>query len=196
TVQHPSLMSVVARLDGDDLSVTLPSGETVTAAPKPTDHTLTCDYWGRPTPLRLTSGGHGELFSEHLGRDVRLAAAPPGAVVFGDPVTIVATASLDDLASRVSHPVEPARFRPTLAVATDEPYEEETWLGREVTAGGVRLRIGAPVPRCAVIDHQPTSGIRDARLLKTLAAHRPLNRAGEPAFGVYAQVLAPGVISS
>lgn len=195
TVQNPSLMSVVARLDGDGLTVTLPSGESVTGAANATGETLTCDYWGRPTPLRLTSGGHAELFSAHLGRDVRLVAAPPGAVVFGGPVTLVATASLDDLASRVSHPVEPARFRPTLVIGTDEPYEEETWLGREITAGGVRLRVGVPVPRCAVIDHEPTSGIKDASLLKTLATHRPLNRAREPAFGVYAQVLTPGEIA-
>jgi len=36
--------------------------------------------------------------------------------------------------------------------------------------------------------------VKDVRLLKTLAAHRPLNRAGEPAFGVFAEVLTPGTV--
>lgn len=192
TVRHPELLTVTARLDGDLLTVTLPGGETVAARPEPTGETITCDYWGRPTELALTAGGHAELFSRHLGRDVRLAAAAPGDVVFGAPVTIVGTASLRDLAERAGHPVKASRFRATLVVETEQPYEEETWLGREVSVGDARLRIGVPVPRCAVIDHSPTTGAKDVRLLKTLAAHRPLNRAGEPFFGVYAEVLAPG----
>ncbi len=41
----------------------------------------------------------------------------------------------------------------------------------------------------AVIDLDPTTGERTGSLLTTLAATRATNRAGEPFFGVYAEVV-------
>lgn len=190
TVQHPSLISVVARPRGQELVMTLPSGESVAAEPELTAETITCDYWGRAVDLVLTDGPHAGLLSDFLGRDVRLAKAPRGGVVFAAPLTIIGTASLREL----GEDVEAARFRATLVVDTDEPWVEDTWLGAEVQAGGARLTIGGPIPRCAVIDHHPETGLRDARLLKALVLQRPTNKAGEPMFGMYAEVVRPGVV--
>lgn len=190
TVQHPSLMSVVGQVDGRVLRLSLPDGESAAAVPLSTGETITCDYWGRSVPLALTEGPHAELVSGHLGQDVRLAAAPPGGVVFAAPVTIVGTASLRAL----GEDVEAGRFRATLVVETDEPWVEDTWLGAEVRVGDAVLRVGGPVPRCAVIDHHPGTGVKDRRLLKALAGTRPTNRAGEPMFGVYAEVVRAGVV--
>lgn len=192
TVEHPSLIAVTARRHGDLLETTLPDGRSVRTAPEPSGETLTCTYWGRPVELRLTRGPHDALLSSWLGRHVRLAEAPRGAVVYGAPLTIVATASLHDLAARAGHPdllAEASRFRATLLIETDAPYVEETWHERETRMGGVRVRIGAPVPRCAVIDLDPRTGRRNGRLLKTLASYRRSNAAGEPHFGVYAQIV-------
>lgn len=197
TVQHPELMAVVARRYADGLEVTLPSGASTSGAPRPSGTTYTCDYWGRDVPLDLLDGPHAGLFSEHLGRPVRLAAAPPGGVVFSAPVTLVGTASLRDLAARAGHPAlveEAARFRSTLVVETEEPYVEDTWLGRELTVGDARLRIGPGVGRCALIDADPATGTRGTRLLRTLAGYRPRNTAGEPLLAVYAEVTAPAVV--
>lgn len=191
TVQHPSLIGVVARTHGDDLELTLPSGDAVSAPATPTGESITCDYWGRDVELALTDGPHAELVAAHLGTDVRLARAPRGGVVFGEPVTLVTTASLDALGLRE----EAARFRATLVVDTDEPWVEDTWLGRIVTVGAATLRVGGPVPRCAVVDHHPETGVKDRRLLGQLVADRPTNRAGEPMFGVYAGCVAPGRVT-
>lgn len=194
TVQHPSLMGVVASADGGSLALTLPDGSSVDAVPEASGETVTCDYWGRSVPLTLTEGPHAELVSRFLGTDVRLAAAPRGGVVFGDPVTLVGTATLDDLTARLGRPVEAARFRATLVVETDEPYLEDTWLGTEVGVGGACLRVGVPVPRCAVIDHDPDTGEKDLRLLKALVGSRPTNTAGEPVLGVYDVCVRAGVV--
>lgn len=197
TVQHPSLLSVVARVEDDALSLTLPSGEVVSAAPGRTGETLACDYWGRTVDLDLLDGPHAAALGDLLGRDgrdLRLVAAPRGGVVFGAPITVVTTASLRACAEAVGRPVDPARFRATLVVEADEPWVEDTWLGREVTVGQARLRIGGPVPRCAVVDHHPETGAKDLRLLKALVQHRPTNRAGEPMFGVYAECVRPGAV--
>lgn len=199
TVQHPSLMAVVARRDGGSLRMSLPSGEQVHAPPEPTRETLTCDYWGRRVDLALLEGPHAELVTDWLGREVRLAAAPRGGVVFDAPVTIVGTASLHDLAERVDHPSlveESARFRATLVVETDEPYVEDTWFGDDFGVGDATLRVGGPIPRCAVLNHHPGTGARDLSLLKALARHRPCNAAGEPMFGVYAEIVAPGAVAA
>ena len=194
TVQHPTLLSVVARFEGGVLFLDLPSGEVVAAPPAMMEETVTCDYWGRSVDLALLDGPHAGALSDLLGQDVRLAAAPRGAVVFAAPLTVIGTASLRALADSVGRPVEAARFRATLVVETDDPWVEDSWLGAEVTVGDARLRIGGPVPRCAVIDHHPDTGVRDLRLLKALVARRPVNRAGEPMFGVYAECVRAGVI--
>lgn len=190
TVQHPSLVSVVARTDGAVLEIGLPGGLSLAAEPVPTGETVTCDYWGRSVPLSLTDGPHAALLSDHLGRDVRLAAAPRGGVVFASPVTVIGSASLDALGEGV----DAARFRATLVVETDEPWVEDSWLGTDLGVGDAVLRIGGPVPRCAVIDHHPETGVKDRRLLKALVQQRPVNEAGEPMFGVYAEVVRGGTV--
>ena len=192
TVQHPSLIAVVARASGRSLSMTLPSGESVAAEPEPAGETITCDYWGRSVALSLTDGPHAELVSSHLGQDVRLAAAPRGGVVFASAITLVGTASLRELGEAV----DAARFRATLVVETDRAWVEDTWAGTEVQVGDAVLRVGGPIPRCAVIDHHPESGVKDSRLLKALVRQRPVNKAGEPMFGVYAEVVRPGDIGA
>ena len=195
TVQHPALIGVVARVDGDLLGLTLPSGASVVGRAGRSGRTVTCDYWGRRVDLELTDGPHAALLSGWLGRPVQLAAAPRGGVVFGDPLTVVGTASLRELARRTGHESladQAARFRSTLVVETDTPYVEDSWVGQEVVVGESTVRIGGPVPRCAVVDHHPETGVKDLRLLKALVLERPTNRAGEPVLGVYAACTRPG----
>lgn len=208
TVQNPSLIGILATVhggggaDGQELELRLPDGRSASAVPEPTGETLTCDYWKRKVELTVTEGPHAALASDWLGRPVRLARAPRGDIVFGSPISIVTTASLRDLAARIDHPdllAEAARFRATVVVDTDQPYVEETWQGQEkiLTGSGfansgvttLLVRIGAPIPRCAVMDLHPVTGERGPRLLKTLAGYRPKNEAGEPLFGVNAEVV-------
>jgi uncharacterized protein YcbX len=198
TVQHPSLIAVVARTVDGVLELTLPTGESVAAPADPTGEALTCDYWGRSVPLELTRGPHAEMLSGWLGRPVRLAAAPRGDVVFADPLTLVGTATLRDLARRTGHdelPEQAARLRATLVVETDEPYVEDSWAGREAVVGGATVVVGGPIPRCAVVDHHPETGEKDVRLLKALVGDRPTNRAGEPMLGVYATCVRSGRVA-
>jgi uncharacterized protein len=199
TVQHPALLTVVARRDGDVLEIAVPGAVPVRAATVPTGESVTCEYWGRPVDLTVLDSPHTELLGDHLGRPVTLTAAPPAGVIFdGAGITLVGTASLRDLGTRTGRDLvaESARFRATLVVETEEPYVEESWLGGELRAGTAILRAGVPVPRCAIIDHSPATGEKDVRLLKELAGHRPRNSAGEPAFGIYAQVVGGGAVAS
>ena len=187
TVQHPTLMGIVAQSYDDGLALTLPTGERIEGQAAASGETITCDYWGRAVDLALTVGPHAGPISRQLGQDVRLARAPRAAVVFGgDPITVVTTASLRELE------VDAARFRATLVLDTDDPWVEDTWLGQEIDLGGATVRIGGQGPRCAVLAPHPETGEKDARILPALVRQRPTNRAGEPMFGVYATVTGPG----
>lgn len=195
TVQNPALVGVLAQVSDEVLTVALPDGRSAVGSGTVPQHAerLTCDYWGRPAELALLPGPPAALLTEYLGRPVALAAAPPRAVVYGAGVTLVTRASVSDLADRTGAGVDAARFRATFLLDSDEPaYAEDGWAGREFQLGEAVLRVGAPIGRCAVIDVDPGTGERNGRLLRALAAYRPRNDAGEPCFGVYAEVVRPG----
>ena len=197
TVQNPRLIRMTTSLVDDTLTVTLPDGRSASGVPAGSGERLTCSYWKRPVDLELTDGPHSALASEWLGKSVRLARAHRGDVIYGAGLSIVTTASMRELADQSGHHElqdEAARFRATLVLDTDEPFIEETWRGRDVMlnvpdVGALRVRIGEPIARCAILDLDPITGERGSNLLKTLVASRPRNEAGEPYFGVNAEVI-------
>jgi len=198
TVQHGALVAVEARAYADSLTVALPDGSSATGCPEATGERLTCEYWGRPAELDLLDGPHSDLFSDYLGKPVRLARAPRRAVVYGAGVTILSRGSLAELARRLGGDgLDAHRFRASVVVdqndaAADASDAEDRWAGRLLTLGEAVVRVGEPVPRCAVVDLSPASGIRDLPVLRELAGYRPRASTGEPVFGVYAEVVVPG----
>lgn len=201
TVQNPGLLQVRAERHGpggEQLRVTLPDTTVADGPLTGSGEQLTCEYWGRDVALRLLAGPHAELVGRHLGRPVRLAAAPPGAVVYGDPVSLVTTGSLRALADHLGRrpdEVAAARFRADVVLETSEPFAEEAWLGREVELGGARVRVTGLVPRCAVVDADPATGERDRPVLRSLVAlarQRGADGGDGPPFGLEAVVVDPG----
>ena len=192
TVENPSLLRTRASWDGTVLAVQLPDA-TVTGVPMRTGELLRVDYWGRTAVVERVAGGWAAAYSAHLGREVVLAAAPAGEVVYGEPVSLVTTSSVTHLAGALGAPVDSARFRATLLVDSGDlpPFTEEEWAGRPVRLGDAEVVVRGPVPRCAVIDLDPVSGARDLPVLRGLAAVRG---AREVAFGVDAYVSRPGPV--
>lgn len=197
TVQNRALIGVQAHWDGDVLEVELLSGDSASGPATPSGEQVVCDYWGREATFELTHGPHSVLLSDLLGKPVRLAAAPRGAAVYAAPVSLVSTASLRDLEERTGRDdllATASRFRMTMVVdAGDEPYVEEQWLGTRVEVGDVVLAPDSPIPRCAIIDLDPETGLKDGSLLKALAGYRP-NAGSGPWFGVDAHVVRPGTL--
>lgn len=192
TVENPTLLQASASWDGTVLTVELPSG-TATGEPRPTGEVREVDYWGRTAVLEVVDGPWAAAYSEHLGRDVVLARSAPGDVVYGGAVTLVTTGSLARLADEVGEPVDGARFRATFEVDADAGVEDG-WVGRRLRVGAAEVRVRGLVPRCAVIDLDPATGVRDRSLLAVLAASR---RDGvEIPFGVDAEVTVPGRVTT
>ena len=136
TVEHPTLLAVVAERHAGGLRLTLPTGETVDGPLRPGPKRVTCDYWGRPGRAAAARGTPRGAGRRPPGRSafVRLALAPRGHVVYGASVSLVATASLAALAPQLpgGAPFDPARFRADLVVETYAAWLEDTWVGQDV----------------------------------------------------------------
>ena len=193
TVENPALLACEASWVDGVLSITV-DGESFAGVPQPVGDELELDYWGRPAVVRVVEGPWMPRLASLLGRDVALVrAARPGAVVYGDSVTLVTTGSLRRLAAAVGHEVPASRFRATAVVDTgDESHVEDSWAGRDLVVGGATVRVADGIARCAVIDFEPQTGESGTRLLKTLAGYRL--RSGDIDFGVYATVVSPGTV--
>jgi hypothetical protein len=208
TAKHPRLwrrlLQCSARTDdGGGVLVTLPDGRVLPAddADGPLGELL-----GRPvrlTAVRPAGASVERPDPEDVlahGVDAELDAplleiaqgTPGGTFVDHSPVHLVTTATLEHLG------VEALRYRPNLVLAGDgPPFAENTWLGRELVLGDVRLRLTLPTPRCSV----PT--LEHGNLPRAPHAVRgPLaqNRVDVPGFGVlpcagaYAEVVEGGTL--
>ena len=162
---------------------------------------VSADFYGeRLVSCNELVGPWSEALSTAVKEPVRLVGIPAGAGGFDiQPVTIVGSASIDELARQAGlESVDPRRFRMTIDLVTDSPHVEDTWDGRLVSVGEAQLRIGGAVPRCAAVTRRPGKGDRDVPLVKMIRSYRgvttgPLGKGVH--FGVYASVERPGRIA-
>ncbi len=105
-------------------------------------------------------------------------------------VSLISHASVRDLEERYGRPVHPLRFRANIYVDGIAPWKEFDWVGREVSVGALRFRCVLRTRRCAAVDVDPRTGVRDMALPKALMAHY-----GHPDCGVYLEVVADGTLA-
>jgi uncharacterized protein YcbX len=105
-------------------------------------------------------------------------------------VSLINRASIAALEAAMSVPVDPLRFRANVYFAGAPAWREHDWVGSEITLGAAKLRVIAPITRCAATQVNPITAERD---LDIVAA---LERAfGHINMGVYAEVVAGGEIA-
>ena len=175
----PELLFAQPVPDGDTMRIRLPDG-TVTG-----DDTVLSDWLGRPVELRRPAPderGHYEIAEN----DDRPEGAwiqwqgPKG--VWHDSkrtrVSIIAEAAMSEWDVR--------RFRPNLVVAGGD---ERDLVDRDVTVGGVALRVTKEIDRCVIVT-RPQPGLeRDKSVLQQVHTQRAGN------LGVGALVRRPGTIT-
>jgi len=148
----------------DDVAVTGPGGEWLVGDPA-----LEVELSGAMgVPVRVTS-------------ETEVSHQDDGSV------SLVGTATLDWWAGK-GIAADPRRLRVNIVVSTDEPFVEESWVGRALTMGSASLRVVGPVPRCRMIDIDQDGAVADGGWLKPLTEQR------DGCVSVYADVLAPGVV--
>jgi len=90
--------------------------------------------------------------------------------------------------------IDRRRFRANIFLETErtEPFHEDAWVGGTLVFGDAEPRPAVRVmecdPRCVMINIDPDTGEKDARVFKTIGR---LNRANA---GVYATVVRTGTI--
>lgn len=159
--------------------IAFPDGEVV-ASDGAADARLSA-FLGRP--VRLVTGtstrASVEVYSPPLeGLDVEEGMGefrvPTGPFHDSTPVHVVTTATLTWLRTRYpGGRFEVGRFRPNVLVETAEGADgpaEQSWIGRTLEVGGVRIRVTRPCSRC-VMTTLPQGDLPDDRgILRTVTA--------------------------
>ena len=105
-------------------------------------------------------------------------------------VSIINLASVRAIEGMVDHPVHPLRFRANLYVEGWPAWHEFDLLDRTLAIGGVRLKVVKRIVRCAAVNVDPDTGVRDLSVPHTL-----LRRLGHADCGIYAEVIDGGEIA-
>jgi len=187
---------VSARYDEDreELTMRFPDGAELSASAVGNGETLRCIVSNGTLEARVVPGPWTEPLSDLAGHPVRVVRPElPGASLV-KPVTFVSRASLDRLAEEAGRAIDSRRFRMLFTIDGCGAHEEDEWDGRAARVGEALLRFGGPVDRCAVTTRDPDTGTRDLDTLRLIKGYRGMPRKGKVDFGVYADVVEPGLV--
>jgi hypothetical protein len=210
TAKHPRLWRGLLRFsatrDGASVRITLPDGGTVRAGDAEVDHALSRAVGRRvhlsdvrPAGAMLERPSPQDVLEHGDDADVPYETmemsrgTTGGTFVDFAPVHLITTATLDQIGA------EALRYRPNLVVDTPAgaPFAENDWVGREITAGAVRLRGVELTPRCAVPTLEHGELPRAPHAVRAVLAQNRVEIPGsglQPCAGLYCEVLAGGTI--
>jgi uncharacterized protein len=146
-----------------------------------------------PTLVRTPGGGELDVadpaLAAELGPGVRVIKQNRG--VFDTmPLSLLTTQTLAALARLVGTDLAPVRFRPNLLVdAPGRDFPEDTWVGRVLRIGGLRMRVDQRDKRCVMVTIDPVTLHRNRAILRAIARER------DGWFGVYGSTVEPGPVA-
>ena len=103
-------------------------------------------------------------------------------------INLASVAALEDIAGQ---PLDPLRFRGNLHVSGWPAWREFELVGKTLSAGDARLSVTKVTGRCAAINVDPVTAVRDLNLPQAM-----MRRLGHADCGIYAEVVADGRISA
>ena len=105
-------------------------------------------------------------------------------------VSIINLSSVAAIEGAVGQAVHPLRFRANLYISGWPAWHEFELLDRTLAIGDVRLKVVKRIVRCAAVNVDPESAVRDLDIPPAL-----MRRFGHGDCGVYAEVIAGGAIA-
>jgi uncharacterized protein len=145
-----------------------------------------------PTVVRTPAGRELDVaapaLAAELGPGVRVIKQNRG--VFDTmPLSLLSTQALAGLGELVGTGLAPVRFRPNLLVdAPGYEFPEDTWVGRVLRIGGLRMRVDQRDKRCVMVTIDPVTLHRNRAVLRAIARER------DALFGVYGSTVEPGPV--
>jgi len=106
-------------------------------------------------------------------------------------VSIINLASVRDLERVTGTPIDATRFRGNIMIDGIEAWSEFGWLGKDIECGSAVFNIEDRIERCAAINVNPTTGVRDQNLVKALQVGF-----GHIDMGVFATLTKAGTIAT
>ncbi len=130
------------------------------------------------------------LLAAELGDGVRVMRQNRG--IFDTmPLSIITTQTVASLSALTGFGLEVLRFRPNLLIeaASEDPFPEDAWVGRELRIGGTRIRVDARDKRCVVVNIDPVTSRRSPAVLRAIVDQR------QACLGVYGSTVQPGCVA-
>jgi uncharacterized protein YcbX len=130
----------------------------------------------------------GDALSDHFDEAVSLRRETDVPHQDAAVLSIVGTATLVEIGRHDgdARPVDPRHLRANILVATQIPYAEESWVGRELTLGSSVVRVTGTTERCRMV------GVAQVGLPGRPGLLRTISRRHDLMAGVYATVVRPG----
>jgi uncharacterized protein len=164
--------------------------------------------FGAPVLVQTPGGDRFEVDDPELAAELGRSAGPVFAQKIdrgtfdSAPLSLLSTQTAEAVGAHVASlgdrptvsggmAVDPLRFRPNIVVETisGTPFAEDSWVGRTVCVGPVRVHVERRDKRCMVINIDPETGDRDPAVLRGVA------QLNDVTCGVYASVRTPGRIA-
>jgi uncharacterized protein len=107
------------------------------------------------------------------------------------PLSILSTRTVAGLGELVGRDLDPRRFRPNLLIETagGAAFPEDGWVGSTLHVGNATIRVDVRDTRCAVVNIDPTTAVRDPAVLRGIARER------DTCLGVYGSTVRPGRVA-
>jgi len=141
---------------------------------------------------RLISGNDSTIngaLSDVLGQPVQLVREATISHLDEAPIHIVTRAALAGLQGIAPEgKVDARRFRPNIVLSTSDGSPEQTWPGKRVRIGDVEIKFSSHTERCGMV------AFAQSELLKAPQILRHIKQDLDLKFGLYAEVVKPGVI--
>jgi uncharacterized protein YcbX len=195
-----ALSAVRAEFDAGTgrLTMVLPDGSEAAGVVQLDGEVQTRFFSDRPI-ARLVAGPWSQALSGYTGTELRLVQAdrdrggvdrgPTGAVSL---ISEASVARLEAIAD--GRAVDSRRFRMLVEVSGLGAHEEDRWVGHTIRLGQARVAFRGHVGRCLVTSQNPDTGVVDLPTLELLSYRRGLPTTEPLAFGVFGEVLEPGLV--
>ena len=105
-------------------------------------------------------------------------------------VSIINLNTISEFEKKLGKKIAPSRFRGNLMIDNGNPWEEFNWIGKKISISECVLEVFKKTQRCAAINVNPGTAIRDINILNEINTHY-----GHLDLGVYARVVKTGLVS-
>lgn len=178
--------------------ITMPDGQSIVSTEEDINSRLT-ESFQRNVTLRVPTTATIE-FEEYVPEGIQELENPGEVLADKSPegtffdlgmLHLITTSTINTLRKLTPESrIEPRRFRPNIIInVQEEGFVEDKWVDKVISIGNeVQLKITRPTPRCVMTTLAQGDLPNDPNVLRTLVQQNNGN------FGVYAEVIQPGVV--